>query len=629
VKTSLLALGVIVMVAGMAGASESDRTPNGSRNRERYLSPTALIATKDGGSLFIACPTANRVLRLDLQTRKLSVSLQVSSSPTGLAFSPEESKLFITCAAPDSKVCVVDLRKGGIVEEIRAGHTAMAPVVSADGKQLFVCNRFNNDVSVIDLQAKKEVRRIPVQREPVAAALTADGKFLLVANCLPTGRADAETVAAVVSVLDVVVAKVSKELRLPDGSASLNDIRVSPDGRYAVITHVLSRYHLPANQLERGWMNENAMTIIGLSGMEILNTVLLDDLDNGAANPWAVAWAENSSRLVITHAGTHEISVIDFPALVAKLERLPVFLTAAISGDYGSAARVKADVPNDLTFLTGLRKRILLPQQDRGPRAVAVVGATAYVANYFSDSLSIVDLAAAAPSVMSIALGPSVELTVARKGEFYFHDATICFQHWQSCSSCHPGDGRTDGLNWDLPNDGIGNPKNTKSLLLAHKTPPVMSLGVRATAEIAVRAGLEHILGSKQPEEVAVAIDEYLKSLKPVASPSLVNGKLSKAARRGKSVFQRAGCADCHPAGLFTDLCQHDVGTCGPFDNPSDKFNTPTLIELWRTSPYLHDGSAATIRNVLTTRNFHDQHGRTSDLTNPEIEDLCEYLHSL
>jgi CxxC motif-containing protein (DUF1111 family) len=180
-----------------------------------------------------------------------------------------------------------------------------------------------------------------------------------------------------------------------------------------------------------------------------------------------------------------------------------------------------------------------------------------------------------------------------------------------------------------LPNDGIGNPKNTKSLLLAHKTPPAMSLGVRATAEIAVRAGLEHILCSKQPEQVAVAIDEYLKSLKPVPSPSLVNGAPSKAALRGKSIFHRAGCAACHPVGLFTDLHQHDVGTCGPFDNPSDKFNTPTLIELWRTAPYLHDGSAATIRDVLTTRNFHDHHGRTSNLTNAEIEDLCEYLHSL
>src|SRR5208337_4814056 len=73
--------------------------------------------------------------------------------------SKDGARLFITCAAPDSTVCVADLKKGRIVEEIRAGHTAMAPVVRADGKQLFVCNRFNNDVSVIDLRARREVRR--------------------------------------------------------------------------------------------------------------------------------------------------------------------------------------------------------------------------------------------------------------------------------------------------------------------------------------------------------------------------------------------------------------------------------------------------------------------------------------
>jgi hypothetical protein len=53
------------------------------------------------------------------------------------------------------------------------------------------------------------------------------------------------------------------------------------------------------------------------------------------------------------------------------------------------------------------------------------------------------------------------------------------------------------------------------------------------------------------------------------------------------------------------------------------------MVELWRTAPYLHDGSAATVRDVLTSRNSHDQHGRTSDLSKQEIDDLCAYLLSL
>ncbi|MBI4660815.1 MAG: hypothetical protein HY735_18420 [Verrucomicrobia bacterium] len=95
----------------------------------------------------------------------------------------------------------------------------------------------------------------------------------------------------------------------------------------------------------------------------------------------------------------------------------------------------------------------------------------------------------------------------------FFNDAQLCAQRWQSCASCHDADGRMDALNWDLLNDGVGNPKNTKSLLWTHQTAPVMALGVRASAEVAVRAGIHHILFTQQPEDVPAAIDAYLKSL--------------------------------------------------------------------------------------------------------------------
>ncbi len=188
-----------------------------------------------------------------------------------------------------------------------------------------------------------------------------------------------------------------------------------------------------------------------------------------------------------------------------------------------------------------------------------------------------------------------------------------------------------DGLNWDLLNDGIGNPKNNKSLLLAFKTPPAMSTGVRESAEAAVRAGIRHILFTVQPPEVADALDAYIKSLKPVPSPHLDKGKLSAAARRGEQVFRskETACAQCHPGPLFTDLKSYDVGTVGRFDKPADTFDTPTLVELWRTAPYLHDGSAATLRDVLTTANPNDQHGKTSHLTADQLNDLVEYLLSL
>jgi len=188
-------------------------------------------------------------------------------------------------------------------------------------------------------------------------------------------------------------------------------------------------------------------------------------VDYGAANPWALACTSDSKTLCVTHAGTHELSVIDLTAFHEKL---------------AGAADRSIEVANDLSFLVGLRRR--LPLSGNGPRALALVGTRAYIAEYFTDSLGVVDIdPRTRHTPRSLRLGPKVPMTDVRKGEMFFHDAQLCFQKWQSCASCHPGGGRAEGLNWDLLNDGIGNPKNTKSLLLSHKTPPAI-LGDRFDA---------------------------------------------------------------------------------------------------------------------------------------------------
>jgi cytochrome c peroxidase len=221
--------------------------------------------------------------------------------------------------------------------------------------------------------------------------------------------------------------------------------------------------------------------------------------------------------------------------------------------------------------------------------------------------------------------------SIERDGERLFHDATISRQHWQSCASCHP-DGRADGLNWDLLNDGLGNPKNTKSLVLSMRTAPAMSLGVRPTARHAVRSGLRHILFAVRPESEAVALDAYLASLRAVPNPNRVaTGALTEAAQRGQRLFEDAGvgCAQCHQAPLFTDRQLHAVGKQHRPGTPEDRFDTPTLVESWRTTPYLHDGSAVSLHEVLTSRNPGDLHGKTAHLTSEQLDDLVAYVRSL
>ena len=204
-------------------------------------------------------PTRSRLPWWTWPRRKVAGSIPLPAEPTGLALSADGGKLYATCAAPKGAVCVIDAASCKVASTLPAGYGATGVAATPDGKQLYVCNRFHNDVSVIDLASGKEIARVPVTREPVGVAITPDGKTALVINLLPLAPSDSYDVAANVTAIDTAT-KRPAAIRLPNGSSSVRGICVSPDGRYVYVVHVLARYQMPTTQLERGWMNTNAMT---------------------------------------------------------------------------------------------------------------------------------------------------------------------------------------------------------------------------------------------------------------------------------------------------------------------------------------------------------------------------------
>lgn len=597
-----------------------------------YLSPTAVAAGSQGEKLYIAEETAKQVAVFDIGTAKITATIDVPSEPTGLALTGDGSRLYVTCAGAEGSVCTIDAQKLKLLRTLPVGHTPIAPVLSPDEKFVYVCNRFDNDILVIRTEDGKPIKKISALREPVAIAVTPDGAWLYVGNLLPAGPASADSVACNITIINTRTMAFEIDIALPNGSTGLHGLVASPDGRFVFASHILARYTVPTTQLERGWINTNAMSIIDARRKKLIDTVLLDDVDYGAANPWALACTSDSKFLCVTHAGTHELSVIEIAPMLEKIRdyhRRTGVSTQSFSGGsytaYGSGTI--SNIPNELSFLYGIRKRVKLP--GKGARSLVILGRKAYVAEYFTDTLTLVDISDTSRfKTTPVALGPKRQMTDERWGHLLFNDASICFQGWQSCASCHPSDARVDALNWDLLNDGLGNPKNTKSLLLAHQTPPSMILGIRENAEEAVRAGIRHIQFAVRPEEEAAAIDAYLKSLEPVLSPYLVDGRLSESAERGRKIFQTAGCASCHSGRLHTDLQSYDVGTAVGLDE-GKKFDTPTLVEVWRTAPYLNDGRATTIEEVITKFNPNDRHGVTSNLTDNELKDLAQFVLSL
>lgn len=585
-----------------------------------YRSPLDVAGSSKDNLVYTVQHTGQCVDIVSLESKSIVHSIPLDGAPSGLALDETHNRLYVTYGQKPGHVAIINTQSKKITATIQAGFAPTAPVVCADGQTLYVCNRFDNAIAAYDLKTKKIRSRISVAREPIAAALTPDNTLLIVAHHLPAQAAIKEQVAAAVDIIDTAAFKAAASIQLPNGSTGLRDVCVSPDGRYAYIPHTLARFGVPTTQVDRGWMNTAALSIIDLSKRTWLTTVLLDEADLGAANPWSAACSQDGQWLAVTHSGTHEISLIDRQALHARISRVDAGQKVSeVSGNLTT-------IPNDLAFLTGLRRRVRLP--GCGLRGVVISGKTVVAAEYFSDSLALVELTeAASPSVQSMSFGKPSDLSEIRRGEIAFHDAALCFQQWQSCASCHP-DARADALNWDLLNDGIGNPKNSRSMLFSHAITPVMISGIRPNAQTAVRAGFRFIQFASVPEETAVCVDAYLKALRPIPGKAVNEQEPSAAVLRGKQLFARAKCSSCHTDAYYTDGKLYDVGL-GPDERGIRQFVTPPLAEVWRTAPYLYDGRAESIREVLTTYNRSDTHGKTSDLSEQDIDDLAAYILSL
>lgn len=556
------------------------------------------ITLNDKGEILITEKGRNRISIFSPDGKTLLRTIPVDESPTGILL--DADKAYVTTNAATGHLQIISLETGKQETAIATGSGACYPIFGPDKKHIYVCNQFQNTVSEVDPAIHQVIRSVKVLREPKSALFSKDGEYLFVTNFLPAQRADVDYVAACVSVIRMSDFTKVKDIQLANGSNALRGICMTPDGKYIYISHNLGRFTVPTSQLQQGWMNTSAFSIIDVAKQEFIGAVVVDEPERGAAGIWSIVC--NDETLFITHSGTHEISVIDHKAMLDKFLNYPN----------------KSMLDYDLRFLYGLRKRI--PLEGNGPRKMIMENGKLYIPTYFADILNIVD--AQTCEIATANLNPDREESAENKGERYFNDASHCFQNWQSCNGCHPGDARTDGMNWDLMNDGVGNSKNCKSLLFSHPTPPSMISGIRETAEWAVRAGFKFIQFFDITEEDAVCVDAYLKSLQPVPSPYLVNGELSDLAKEGRKIFEKLNCTECHSGPYYTDLKMHRIGEDIEFEKGWD---TPTLREVWRTAPYLFDGRAATMEEVFEIH----KHGIDKKVSKKEIKALTEYVNSL
>lgn len=574
------------------------------------FAPDHLLTSTDGKALLVTNRAASELMLLesDLQTIEKRITL---SSPVNDLLYSNTNHLWAVCDGVSGKLYELNASDLTILSETPLGYSPSALVFNSLTGSLWIPQRFNNELWEINPESKTVLNKIAVGREPVDLVSFANDSLLLVVNNLPEVSSLAYPVACQIDIVDVTARKVVKRLMLPNGSTDVKAVAMNVTQQYAYVTHLIARYQLPTNQVDRGWMCTNALSVINLQTREVETTVLLDTPQKGAANPAAVTVSPNDDYLWIALSGTHEITRIDRKALHNRLDKVKNGQQVTPS------TKSWNDIPNDTGFLHGIQQ--FIPTGGNGPRALAITTGGLVTANYYTGEIAGITLEGNSATMKRI--GKALSSTAEGKGEMYFHDATIGYQSWQSCASCHPNDARTDGLNWDLLNDGVGNPKNTKTMLLAHQTAPCMITGIRKDAETAVRSGIKYILFAQVNETIPQAIDTYLKSLKPLPSPYLTDGKLSESATRGKASFN-THCAACHSGINYTDQKQYKVEWSAGSE-VSRLMDVPALREVWRTAPYLYDGRCYTMREMLNV------HGPKQQLPEAELNDLAVYVLSL
>ena len=406
--------------------------------------------------------------------------------------------------------------------ERSVGHTPTAMAIV--GGKGYVTNRFSGTVSVVKLSDMSLIKTVEIDgREPISAV--AVGNQVYVACHLANETWGSTTVSADVVILSADTDAQIKTVALVNGASGVKDICVTPDGKTVYVSHVIGRYTYPVTQMDRGWINTNGFSVIDTASQAVTCTILLDEVDHGAANPWGITVSSDGKHLCVALSGTNEVMLIDLSKMNEKLQ--------AVAAGTHSAVKKLSDVVNYLPFLNDCRTRVIVGV---GARSLWEQNGVLYCGLYYDGAVSAIRLQDQSVSKLSFVTQP--ETSLYRQGQILWNDATVCYQNWQSCSSCHP-DTSTDGLFWDFNITDLVS-FNTKSPIMAFRTPPVtFSGGVADAEEEIVLSVYGDLYNGSFTNRQYRALNEYLKGVRPTLSPSLTkDGVLSDSALAGKAIFE-------------------------------------------------------------------------------------------
>lgn len=660
----------------------------GNLGEDGALSSSAL-ATAPDGAIFVADADNGELLKVNTTTQEVS-KLVVGSDPRRVVRVADQ--IFVTLSAEGSIAVVNDTAAGLVLEGVYpVGAEPFGIVAAPNGEQLYVAISMEDAVVELDLASMEETRRFRVPGQPRWVAMHPNGKKLFVASAMEGvlvridlsdgdtrplsfpetnretftqdefgGRNEVVDLTPRVTG-DLAVSPAGDVLAVPtlfvdnatsvgsadpmaDGSGTrVEDGRTTVSQGYASgnIENGLTRFNpslvtIPLN--DSGEPNDHLGTAVLMAGRapitandenfferEHFEEHLLDPDFTGAGK----LVRGYLSSVVFDPRGHMMLATIEGAGTVAAIPTYPT--SNGFPSEFDDFLGHNGFEGNQLFNFVGT---------DAGAAALAFTDEdTVWSYSFIGRSLSEIDYGRVEGNIekqamgehfntsawfegASVELGPSLLPPDIEEGRRLFFSATDSAMATAgagvSCATCH-FDGRNDGLTWQFDHG----PRQTPSLAgKVSLTAPVTwtneveSVATEAFITSQGRMG-GHGINAIQTAEISAFIDF-------TRDPDVRSALLDPAAvARGKALFESAetACATCHSGERYTNNESYAmVGL--------DSVNTPGLVSVAATAPYLHDGSAKTLRDVIDRADEIGM-GSTAHLSDADKADLELYLRSL
>jgi len=623
------------------------------------------IAISPGGSrLFVVHPDADSVAILDVATRSIEHEILLSGAPPAvdpatqrfdppvmpraLALDSTATNLYVT-GQRSGRVYAIDVASASVKGSVAVCSEPIGVVVSAEGSKVFVACSQDAEVVEVDAGSLAVVATATTPREPWTLAWAADGKTLLATHLLGPGVTELSTdPLAVMATWPVPDVGPQADPDEPHGRVrGIYDVVARPGTDELWALHLMLGTDTPEPALIFNNTVFPAVSILDGSGRQRarLSVQAADNPDdNGVfgdvvSGPRSMAFSGDGRYAFVVDADSEDLLVVDAQARIEAtvVRPLPGHLPEGVVW-YGGEVYVQERNTQDIVVF----------KVEEGDGGVSVVQDGPAFKSLSSDPM---------PATM-------------RLGQRLFYsansdDTALTQNHWVACATCHI-EGRSDAVTWRFAQGPRDTPTNAGGMIGAGF---LFRTADRSKVQdywqtIDLEQGGHFVPGGSQ-QPLLDAIAAYVNYATPLPVPPstdvahVLRGQaLAQVRSQGQALFASIGCAACHSGPAKTDsgggnptldlagpVLLHDVGTCATgapwpdvahVDIDGDPraacdFDTPALRGVADSAPYLHDGSAATLDDVLPSmlRAAAGPGAAPQVLTAAQESALVEYLRSL